>query len=372
MAASLAIPSIALRNFRNIASADLTKLARFTVFSGNNGQGKTSVLEAIYLVCTTRSFRTSRLAEIVRHDQEVASVKAKLVEGSDSREQVIGLRGSIRTVSSAGKRPPSLAAYAVQSPAVVFHPGEMVLSSGPASKRRTLLDRIALFVDPTSMDHSKRYTEASRSRQRVLETRGVCAAELDGFEAIIAGHGAAISRIRREACRRIAAELGTSFPRITAETRTLEALYEPGGPEDEAALAGALATQRERDRHRGSASSGPHRDDLVLRLGGYDVRVDASQGEHRAVTLALKLAELSCIAAARGVHPVLLLDDVSSELDLSRTTLLFDFLRETPGQIFLTTTRPGLIDTRGLDPSERRDFHLRGGVIQDGPSEAET
>jgi DNA replication and repair protein RecF len=372
MAASLAIQSIALRNFRNIASADLTDLARFTVFSGNNGQGKTSVLEAAYLVCTTRSFRTAKLGEIVRHDQEVASVRARLSEGDDAREQVIGLRGSVRTVSSAGKRPPSLASYAVQSPAVVFHPGEMVLSSGPASKRRTLLDRIALFVDPTSMDHAKRYTEASRARQRVLETRGAGAPELEGFETIIAVHGAAISRIRREACRRIAAELATSFPRITAETRLLEAIYEPGGPEEEAARASALAKERERDRHRGSASSGPHRADLVLRLGGYDVRVEASQGEHRAVTMALKLAELSCIAAARKVHPVLLLDDVSSELDLSRTALLFEFLRETPGQILLTTTRPGLIDTRGLDPSERRDFHLREGVVGEGPNGAGT
>jgi DNA replication and repair protein RecF len=248
----------------------------------------------------------------------------------------------------------------------------MVLSSGPASKRRTLLDRIALFVDPTSMDHLKRYTVASRSRQRVLETRGASAPELDGFEQIVAHHGAAISRIRFEASARIAAELGTSFPRITADTRVLEARYEPGGPPEEKALADALGAERERDRYRGSASSGPHRDDLVLRLGGYDARVDASQGEHRAITLALKLAELSCIAAARGVHPVLLLDDVSSELDLSRTALLFDFLRETPGQILLTTTRPGLIDTRGLAPSDRRDFHLRGGVVEEGPSPGET
>ncbi|HMI88358.1 MAG TPA: DNA replication and repair protein RecF [Polyangiaceae bacterium] len=372
MAASLAIAAIALRNFRNIAVADLTDLARFTVFSGNNGQGKTSVLEAAYLVCTTRSFRTAKLSEIVRHGEEIASVRGKLTEGGDGREQVIGLRGSIRTVSSAGKRPPSLASYAVQSPAVVFHPGEMVLSSGPASKRRTLLDRIALFVDPTSMDHLKRYTVASRSRQRLLETRGTAAPEIDGFESIIARHGAAINRIRREACSRIALELGTSFPRITAETRLLEAIYEPGGPDAEDALRSALEAERERDRYRGSASSGPHRDDLVLRLGGYDVRVEASQGEHRVITMALKLAELGCIAAARGIQPVLLLDDVSSELDLSRTALLFDFLRETPGQILLTTTRPGLIDTRSLAASERRDFHLRGGVAREGPSPSET
>jgi DNA replication and repair protein RecF len=371
MAAGLAIQSIALRHFRNIASADLTDLARFSVFSGNNGQGKTSVLEAAYLVCTTKSFRTAKLGEIVRHGEPVASVRAKIAEGHDAREQVIGLRGGTRTVTLGGKRPSSLASYAVLSPAVVFHPGEMVLSSGPASKRRTLLDRIALFVDPTSLDHLGRYAIALRSRQKLLETRGAEAKELEGFERIIASHGAAISRIRREACARIASELQTSFPRITAEQRVLEARYEPGGPEAESELQSALLAQRERDKHRGSASSGPHRDDLLLRLGGYDVRIDASQGEHRAVTLALKLAELACIASARGVHPVLLLDDVSSELDLARTALLFEFLRQTPGQILLTTTRPELIDTSGLDARERRDFHLREGVIGEGPSPSE-
>ena len=119
---------------------------------------------------------------------------------------------------------------------------------------------------------------------------------------------------------------------------------------------------------RGSAGAGPHRDDVVIRLGSHDVRSDASQGEHRAVTMALKMAELACIARARGVDPVLLLDDVSSELDLSRTALLFEFLRESPGQIFLTTTRPSLIETSGLATGERRDFHLIGGALKEGPS----
>ncbi len=119
-------------------------------------------------------------------------------------------------------------------------------------------------------------------------------------------------------------------------------------------------------------SFGPHRDDLVIRLGGYEARTDASQGEHRAITMAMKMAELACIAEARAVEPVLLLDDVSSELDLSRTALLFDFLRESQAQIFLTTTRPALIDTRGLAPGDRRDLHLESGAVREGPSGAST
>ena len=362
------IESLALRQFRNIERADVDDLTRFTVLSGDNGQGKTSVLEAIYLVCTTKSFRTSKLTEIGRHGADVASVRAWVREGDERREQSVGLEGSRRAVKLDGKRPASFAGYAVRSPVVVFHPGEMVLSSGPAAKRRTLLDRVALFVDPTSMDHLARYTEASRSRQRALEQRGPQATELEAFEPIMARHGAGLTRARREAFERLRPVLLRSFSRITAEPRELAAEYRQGGPDDEIALGEALRAGRDRDRHRGSAGAGPHRDDLVIRLGSYDVRSDASQGEHRAVTMALKMAELACIALARGAEPVLLLDDVSSELDLSRTALLFDFLRESPGQIFLTTTRPSLIDTRGLAAGERRDFHLVAGALHPGPS----
>jgi DNA replication and repair protein RecF len=165
-------------------------------------------------------------------------------------------------------------------------------------------------------------------------------------------------------------ELVRSFSRITAESRSLSAEYQPGGSDDGAILEEALRKGRGRDRYRGSAGSGPHRDDLAIRLGGYDARTDASQGEHRAITMALKMAELACIAQARAVQPILLLDDVSSELDLSRTALLFEFLRESQGQIFLTTTRPELIDTSGLARGDRRDLHLDRGAVREGPSGA--
>src|SRR5205823_11419973 len=107
---------------------------------------------------------------------------------------------------------------------------------------------------------------------------------------------------------------------------------------------------------------GPHRDDLALVLGGHDARVVASQGQHRALTLALKSAELECIARARGVQPILLLDDVSSELDADRSAALFEHLAATESQIFLTTTRRELIAGRE-GQAERADFVVDGGII---------
>ena len=159
-------------------------------------------------------------------------------------------------------------------------------------------------------------------------------------------------------------ELVRSFERITADPRPLTAAYDAGGSDDEATLEAALSAGRERDRYRGSAGAGPHRDDLVLELGSHDVRSDASQGEHRAVTMALKMAELSCIAEARGAHPVLLLDDVSSELDPARTGAVYEFLHETQSQVFVTTTRPELFPTPGTSVLDRADWSLVAGALK--------
>ena len=212
---------------------------------------------------------------------------------------------------------------------------------------------------PTSMDHLQRYTAASRSRQRTLEVRGTEAAELDAFEALMAKHGAALTA---------RAQPGERAHRHRAEARLLAHHRRGKGPRSalrarrvvrrSRAARGASVRPRARPAPQERRNGALTETICVITLGGYDVRVEASQGEHRAITMALKMAELSCIADARGVHPVLLLDDVSSELDLARTALLFEFLRETPGQLLLTTTRPSLIDTKGLSAGERRDFRL--------------
>ena len=153
-----------------------------------------------------------------------------------------------------------------------------------------------------------------------------------------------------------------AFARIAAPDLVLDVAYAPGAPRDEAAYQEELERRRPIDLRRGSAGVGPHRDDLTLAISGHAVRGIASQGQHRAVTLALKSAEIDVIGSARGVRPVLLLDDVSSELDRERTAALFSFLRDQEGQVILTTTRPELIDT-GRD-APRSDFSIRGGYLE--------
>jgi DNA replication and repair protein RecF len=310
----------------------------------------------------------------VKHGARVASVAARFVERSPdlpplAREQTAAVEGKTCVVQVDGNRPPSLSAFATRSPVVAFHPEELALSSGPASGRRTLLDRLALFMSPASADHRARYARALKARQELLRrAEGEPeSAEIDAFEELCAVHGAALTEARAAACEALAAELYRAFAQIAAPDLHLEARYAPAGSASVDEARAALREHRRRDVHRSTAGFGPHRDDLDLSLDGHPVRVVASQGQHRALTLALKAAETTAIAAARGLEPILLLDDVSSELDPERTTALFAFLALAHGQIFLTTTRPELIVTPDLGAGERRDFRVVAGVASAAP-----
>ena len=361
---SLAVGALSVRGFRNLTSVDITLGPRFNVVSGDNGQGKTNLLEALYVLATSKSFRTSKFSDLVELNGENASLRARVHEDREVREQTVGVRPGLRAARIDGKRPPTLAAYAVRTPVVVFHPGMVGLSAGSGADRRKLLDRVALYLCPASLADADGYTKASRSRQRVLDVRGERAPDLDGWEELMVRHGQGLSQAREGAADRVGQSAVRAFARIGQADAVLQARYMRSAPVDADAFRAVLASSRQRDRARGSASIGPHRDDLALELGGKPVRGIASQGQHRAVILALELAEMQVIAEARGVGPILLLDDVSSELDRLRTAALFRALCDGRGQVILTTTRPELIDTSdsfGLE--DRRDFIVVGGRI---------
>ena len=287
----LHVASLQVRSFRNLAAVDLEPGERFNVVSGDNGQGKTNLLEALYVVATSKSFRTSKLGELVRFGDDLASVRATLSDDGEPRVQSVGLKPGARLVRIDDKRPPSLAAYAVRTPIVVFHPGEMSLSMGSSGERRRLLDRTALYIAPQSIADLDAYTRALKERQRALDTRGASATDLVEWETLVVRHGLTVMGHRA---------------------------YAPSAPNDEQEFLAALASRRASDMRRGSAGVGPHRDDLALVIDGHPVRGVASQGQHRAVTLALKSAEIEVVGQARGVRPILLLDAVSSELDRAR------------------------------------------------------
>lgn len=369
----LAIRSLDLRGFRNLATQSVALHTRFNVFAGENGQGKTNTLEAVYLATTTRSFRTTTLGECVGHESETARVRILVDDarepGAPAREQIVDIesrRGKgRRTVLLHGKKPRTLADFALATPIVLFDPSTLQLSQGPAAERRKLMDRVAVHIaarrggaDALLRD-LERYRRALQHRKKALEIRADSRV-VEPYERLMAEHGAAVVRARADAVAQMTPRAVSAFTRIARTHHSLDLVYAPRAPHDAEGFSRALAEHHADDARRGRTSIGPHLDDLAIRLGGRPARQVASQGQHRAIVLALKGAELATIADARDVQPILLLDDVSSELDPLRNASLFEFLRDRMGQVLLTTTRPELIE----GPVERAVFSVRTGVVE--------
>jgi len=240
----------------------------------------------------------------------------------------------------------------------------MNLVVGPGSERRKLMDRLALYASPASYGHALAYGRAVRARRRLLETAGIGARDLDDWEELIVRHGRAWATARATAIECLAPRAQELFCTIARMSPALTLTFHSGSPADDDAFRKALATGRDHDRCHRSDGTGRHKDDVRVRLGSRDLRSSASQGERRATVLAIKLAEIDVLRQNRGLTPLLLLDDVSSELDATRMEAFLAAVRAADPQVLLTTTRPELIAHHGLwTASECCEYRVHAGAI---------
>jgi DNA replication and repair protein RecF len=373
----LILRELRVRQWRNLRAVALEPGPRATVLSGQNGQGKTNVIEAIHFLTTFRSFRTNRIAEVVPWQAEGAQIEGDVTAGGLERKIEVKVVGGRKAALLDGK-PVRRDARALQGvAAVLFVPEDLLLARAAPAERRRFVDRAIFAGDRTYSTEAVAYERVLRSRNAVLREPSPRASLLDTYDEEAARTGASIVARRRalvaalaprvEALfRAIHGEVGRSEPgeapppglRIAyqshasvAEATTVE--------EVRAALLAGLQARHELDRRRGFSGFGPHTDDLVLELGGHRAGDHGSQGQLRSLVLALKLGELALLEERLGEPPLLLLDDVASELDEVRRAKLFETIAGLPGQSFLTVTEPHLLPPL---PS-RRDFQVTGGRL---------
>ena len=381
--------AVELLDFRNIPRALVEPHPRFNVFAGDNGQGKTNLLEAIYLVGTLRSFRASRLDELVRFGAASARAAARISRrGLERRYDVeVGAaeagRAAKKLARVDGKPVRAAADYFGGFNVVLFCPDDLRLPRGAPAARRRFLDRAVWNVEPGFLKEAQTYERVLKSRNALLRNGTATPALLDVYDQQLATAGAAIALRRDRYTRAIAPRVAAAFDRITRSNLPATIRYQSllsslsalasdtPFPEATVPLAtelhAALLRARPRDLAAGFTTTGPHTDDLDLALDHHPARLFASQGQLRAFVLALKVAEIQHLHETSGDAPILLLDDVSSELDPSRNAFLFSFLAEASGQVFITTT-----DARHVTlPSEpensqngRRDFRVFAGAIE--------
>jgi DNA replication and repair protein RecF len=330
-----------VRDFRTYASADVALGAGLTVVHGRNGAGKTNLLEALYFGCTGRSCRTRDERQVVRFDQEAARVEVE-VEGRDGLHELsVGFKpGEPKRIRVDGVAVEALAEHPSRPLVSVFLPDRLELVKGPPSLRRAHLDQVVAALWPSRTATRRGYSQALAQRNALL---GRVRAGQAGRDALLtwdlelARHGIALRDDRAAAVAAVQPGV-TCIADDLGLTGAVELRYRPRSKAlDAAGLAAELAERSGADLERGFTTHGPHRDDLALLREGRDLRIYGSQGEQRLALLALLLAERAVLEAERGAPPLMLLDDVMSELDAGRRGRLAERLRS-GGQAVVTTT----------------------------------
>lgn len=358
------VQGIEIVDFRNIGKAALEFSPSLNLVSGRNAQGKTNLLEAIHFFSLGRSFRTRSAAETVRFGRPHALVRFR--GRTDAGVQVridLGIEagGGLR-VSIGGKRCAGISEILGLVPSVLFVPEDVELPSGPPAARRSFLDFSAAQVSPVFLAALRDYRRILRQRNNLL--RDGCAGGGDGremaaWDEALAGRAEEIVAGRREMLARVGERAAGHFAWIVPNEAPLETRYRcsfGGGTAGE--LREELERCREQERRRGCTLAGPHHDDVSITLGGRSLRRYGSQGRKRTVAVALKLAQAEIIHERRGERPVVMLDDIFSELDPPTAGRMRD---KTAGryQSFITSPRPGDLDADG----EAALFTVEDGVF---------
>jgi len=348
-----------LRDFRNYARLDVDFAPGFHVLLGDNAQGKTNILEAIYLMATLRSFRGVGGAQMIRHGAKGYFVGGNVV-GQGDREIKIYWSARERKLSLDGQPVKKLADYFGALRTVVFCTEDLQLVKGTARARRRFLDLLLAQTQPGYLSLLQRYLGAVRSRNALLKQRSPDEPSLESFSAEMVKLGNDLIRARRELAPKFSPLARLAYRRISNDAEELRIEYQPSVKND---FAVELAQSRGRERSFRATLVGPHRDDVQLLLNEKSAAQFGSEGQKRSLAIALKLAQAEFLAGIHGSPPVLLIDDVMGELDVKRRSgflPLLDQARKTGGQVFMTCTEENWPRELGQDLHR---WHVTNGAL---------
>lgn len=353
-----------LRDFRNYGRLDVDFQPGFHVLLGDNAQGKTNILEAIYLMATLRSFRGVGGAQMIRHGQTGYFVGGRVV---DQGEHEIKMYWSPRERKLSLDSQPvrKLMDYLGVVRVVVFCTEDLQLVKGTGRSRRRFLDLLLSQTSPAYLPLLQRYAEALKSRNAILKRHAIDEAALDSFTHELVKVGTELTRCRRELLPKLSPLVRLAYRRITNDAEEVQLDYQPSVRND---FAVELAQAKPRERTYRSTILGPHRDELSLLLNDRPAAQFGSEGQKRSLAVALKMAQAEYVTGLYGVPPILLIDDVMGELDVKRRTGLLPLLERShhaQGQVFMTCTEENWPRELGRDLLR---WNVRNGELQSLPA----
>lgn len=362
------LTSLRLAGWRNIVDCTVNVNSPLVVIHGDNGQGKSNLLEAVHVLGTLKSFRDSRTRRWIRHGDQGARLAGQVHSTMGKRELVWKWTGDGRQLAMDGKQTADLSDWFEVFRAVVFCPEDAVIVRGEPDRRRRFMDRAAFNASPSHLRVVTEYRKILNHKRALLGERYVDPLQLDAFNASLASTGASLVHARVQVVKELSASFGAMHDAIAGggdvemhvNISGLGRADDYAVDEIESRLTEALHNARADEIQRRSVLVGPHRDDLVIKINGQRARNFASQGQARSIILGLKLSELDA-AHRRGIVPVFLLDDLTSELDQGRRDRLVGILTALKGQVWVTTTDPSYLGN--LSPIEHIKLRVSDGVI---------
>ncbi|MCH5334802.1 MAG: DNA replication and repair protein RecF [Alistipes sp.] len=327
---------LAILNFKNLADASLDLKERINCFVGENGAGKTNVLDAVYYLSMTKSSMSLTDGQCVRHGEEFFMLDGAYSTDAGASESIVCSfsRRTGKTLKRNGKEYERLSDHVGLIPAVMVSPADTALISDAADERRRYLNAFISQLDRTYLRAVMRYNAVLAERNKLLKISSD-ETMLAVYDEQLAAHGMVIHQMRSRYVERLQPVVAECYRAISDDRESVELTYR--SELDERPMAELLKASRERDMINRFTTAGVHRDDLLLKIGGYPLRKYGSQGQQKSFLAALKLAQCTIVTEERGEKPLLLLDDLFDKLDTGRVERLLKLVSdERFGRIFIT------------------------------------
>ena len=359
------LKKLVLINFKNITQAEITLSERLNCFVGDNGAGKTNVLDAVYYLSMSKSALTMTDGQSVRHGEDFFVVEGTYAGDSGSNDTVncSFLRRSGKVLKLNGKEYDRMADHVGRFPVVMVSPQDSVLITDAAEERRRYLNAFLSQLDRDYLASLMRYNAVLAERNRFLKSSSD-EQMLQIYDMQLADHAARIYERRRDIIDRMRPLVAEFYRQLSGDREQVEIEYR--SELASASMGELLLASRERDIVNGFTTSGVHRDDMSLRIGGYPLRKYGSQGQQKSFLMSLKLAQYRILAEVCGERPLLLLDDLFDKLDTSRVENLLSLVAgDGFGQIFITDCNRSRLETILSRAGEKYAlFMVEGGDIR--------
>lgn len=359
------LKKLVLINFKNIAQAEIALSERLNCFVGDNGAGKTNVLDAVYYLSMSKSALSMTDGQSVRHGEDFFVVEGTYAGDSGSNDTVncSFLRRSGKVLKLNGKEYDRMADHVGRFPVVMVSPQDSVLITDAAEERRRYLNAFLSQLDRDYLASLMRYNAVLAERNRFLKSSSD-EQMLQIYDMQLADHAARIYERRRDIIERMRPLVAEFYRQLSGDREQVEIEYR--SELASASMGELLLASRERDIVNGFTTSGVHRDDMSLRIGGYPLRKYGSQGQQKSFLMSLKLAQYRILAEVCGERPLLLLDDLFDKLDTSRVENLLTLVAgDDFGQIFITDCNRSRLETILSRAGEKYAlFMVEGGDIR--------